>query len=557
MIIQTLHEYAVRNNLDPNYETKTIGYVFEILPDGTLVRAVTENKVARVPRLDNRGNRISPKFFIDTSPYLTGLGDQDPERRVKCKAAGIEFVSRVVQETGDEGARAVEAFLHRPVSDAIKALGLKGTEWCTLRMVGSSEYIFDRPKLRDIWIKQNQEMLGATDRCRITNEVVCTAKCHPKISMPDSKGAMLVSYNLDVSEFEGREQGANWPTGIEVAQRYGAAMKHMLERNEDGRYRSAVFIKAKKSVMGTIFAYTLDGRAMTPLLDILDAPFIKDEKERSAHVDRTWGALSVWRDEKEPVNILVLKSNQSRIMVLDFFQRPLGEIVRNLEAFRSDFLEVREVTVHSLIRPLARLDGSISPLALPIFRSALLGTPYPEPLLQSKSAAWRRAVQRRNHHKEKIPMAYNPDHPDWRYQLGCLSAITKQLHAKAFWKTQATLGRLIEETAKNPRRGLVKLRRKAALYLDTLERKGQAGTWKKAYLSVSERLVDVPSKRLDDEGECLYWAGHTDQSAEISRWIQNVAEKKNAEREEAIKAVMAKKNDAPSSEDVTTVKKAS
>jgi len=540
-LLQALAEFADHNIPDPTFERRRIAYVVVVAPDGSLVEIEEHGQDEQVPRIDGGTNAVNPKFLVDTPQYVFGLGEQPADRRAKCHAAFAQLMADLATQCPDAGLKAVAAFMRKPVPAKAKALSLKGTEWMTFRLQGDKRFVFERPKVRRLW---NARIAAAGSDlkavCRVTGRTAPIAMLHPTIAMPDSKGAKLVSFNLDVSRFEGRKQGANFEVSQDVARAYGAALKFMLERKEDGQLRSAAFFKGdlKGSAMGTVVPFTKDGRSMQPLLDVLMLPFIKDERERSARLEQAWATMTAWCADDELLHVVILKSNQARIMVLDYFERPLSEIAANVLQFRREVLDElarpesetpRAVTLAYLLNTMMGPDGRITPFALGILRAMLCGDPYPQPLAWMRGESgdvWRRAIRRRSQ-KEPVSMSLDPDNPDQAYQRGRLAAIIKELHYEVTrGRGQLTLVPSIAQAAKMPSYGMQLLQRRALQFIDALERRNNRAS-AAAYYEVAGKIGPAPIRHTRAQEES-FMRGFVDQVQALRERIRRYQEEKNA-----------------------------
>ncbi len=125
MILQALYELAQREGLvdDPDYEFKPVRWLITVNVAGDIIGPFrctddADGKAHKylVPRQQKRTSGISPFFLCDNAQYVLGAispdkPDAKAERVRQCLADFRKRVQDCAEETGDPGAKAVDAFL--------------------------------------------------------------------------------------------------------------------------------------------------------------------------------------------------------------------------------------------------------------------------------------------------------------------------------------------------------------------------------------------------------------------------------------------------------------
>ncbi|HYX19426.1 MAG TPA: type I-C CRISPR-associated protein Cas8c/Csd1 [Thermoanaerobaculia bacterium] len=477
LLLSKLNEYGRRHDLASNFAPKTIHHVVELTAAGVFAGMASCGKRDKMsaPMSNGRSSGIAPEFFWDNAEYVFGIGS-GPKVAAR-HASFLALAEKVSVETRDKGASALVMFLRAgkwPVE--VERAAVEEDVRFTFKMKGDDCPLYDRPLLRAAWDTRCGSDEEPSAFCRVTGEWCVPARLHPTISnMPGSKGAKLVAFNQQTTQFEGRTQGDNFEVGRDVAKRYGAALNHLLEPTATRRHRSAIEIGQDT----TMVLFTMDGRPLEPLLNVLDLPFQKPEIVDGARVEpaelrkesmtRNWANLESWRTDPEPCYAVLLRGNLTRIMVLDWFELPLSVFARRLEAWRQDIAS-EHLCLRAALRLLENPGGKDSALALPILRAVIRGEPFPAALLRSKSHVWVTAAQRRNFGKEPV-MSVDTNHPSEAYHRGRLCALICRMQYAAV--KADNLVALVNTAMRYPERGFNTLNEKLNFFEHTLRKKGK------------------------------------------------------------------------------------
>lgn len=176
MILQKLAEYYDRLERDPETDVAAFGFSrqkisFEIVlkPDGALV-AVGDHRTDSNGRLVARqmvvpgqakpsGSGVNPCFLWDNAQYLLGFKPEDPkpERTSKAFEAFRDRHLALEAEINDPAFSTVCRFLEtwRPERAAeVPDLAELTSAFGVFRLQGATEYVHDRPAVREFWLRQ-------------------------------------------------------------------------------------------------------------------------------------------------------------------------------------------------------------------------------------------------------------------------------------------------------------------------------------------------------------------------------------------------------------------
>lgn len=510
MILQALHTLHGRLARDPSYEIARPDYspqkmAFRVVlqSDGTLV----EFQDARVPNEKGKlytpqlsvpgqakppGSGINPCFLWDNQTYL--LGRQPGDKGEGFGQARFEaFRDRhlALQEELATCApfQAVCRFLENwsPAQiDEHSILNEVGTGFGYFQIVGTREPVHEDPRIVAFWEKAStREAKNApVGQCLITGEVGPIARLHPKIKGikdAQSAGASLVSFNSNVYESYGKEQGFNAPVSETAAAQYGVALNALLTGPKSPRHRlqiagsTCVYWTDCPNLLEDVFAdiSAFGSNAGEETQD--ESLRRKIETILSAISRGQVSAVELGADpETTRFHILGLAPNAARLSVRFYYQSSIRELIEHLRQHQSDLSIVREFEAPvgkrradpifpaywELIRETARAADEVPPLlAGALMRAILQGTPYPESLLTSVirrsrtdrevpylKAALIKAVLTRNHHLNLTPML-DPENNDPAYLHGRLFAVLEKIQEEGHLaQTQRRLEKTIRDT---------------------------------------------------------------------------------------------------------------
>ena len=447
MILQSLYNYyqILRKDPDveiaePGYSNAPVSYALNLSEQGDLLdiiplsvpvqqgkKTVERPRRMNVPEQVKRSVNIAANFLCDNAAYvlgLTGKEAKDPAYAQKRFEAFRELNIAILEKANSPAACAVIAFLkkHNPQTASqhpVIANHLEGLlEGGNLIFQVQGEDVLDDPKIRQAWEEEYKTRQKAVVmQCLVTGEIEPIERLHPDIKGvrdAQSKGASLVSFNLDAFTSYGREQGCNAPVSKQVASGYGVALNYLLSNQNPNR---------KIHFGDTTVVYwadTTDKRYASAFYSFLNPEFQKEEenaeetkgkRKRAKEAEKTLGALaeSVQQanaidlealrkglDDSTRFYVLGLAPNASRLAVRFFLTEPFGVFAERIMQHYDDLhIEKEYANQPTYLSPYRILAECVSPkvtsrdeevkkswslLGGAFMRSILMGAPYPEGL---------------------------------------------------------------------------------------------------------------------------------------------------------------------------------
>jgi CRISPR-associated protein Csd1 len=564
MMLQALCAYAEREGLgDLDFEKRPVDYQLRLDVDGTFlglvalatgrVRAVLDRLPLGPPSKNNPGY---PCFVVDNATYILGTpkdgGDPQKKRENadKCHKSYCALIGEAADKLEDEGLRALNEFLKK-AGEVFKAdAALQQQEAKTPEKRGErvlvpvlesdDSRIHERPAVRAWWtstrdLKRAQQAEAQLGRCLVTGVLAPIARIHHPLKGPPfpGTGAKLVAYDKDPYMSQRLEQGANASVSELAAQRYVAALNHLLEREGDRR-RAAVLLDDKTVVV----FWTRDRSEASRLLLSLFDPVPK-ARHAAESVEDLWRGVRPVTFDPTPFYAVTLSANNARVVIRDWFETSAGAVADNLKHWFTDLQlshgEPEPMPLVPMLRalqatPTARGDKrGLSPgLATQLFRAAVQGAPLPRSLLAAALDRVRlpprekqkredalfdqrarfgiiKAVLRRFGRKD-IHVALDESNASAPYLLGRLFAVLERLQALAQGNVNATIrDRYFGAASRTPASVFPRLLDLSQHHLKKLgtEKKGLAVNLDKVLGEIFTKIAPPfpATLRLEEQGE--------------------------------------------------------
>jgi CRISPR-associated protein Csd1 len=489
----------------------------------------------QVPRAVKRTVAIAPNFLWDKASYVLGVGDRPKDRTEEAHRrrlaeehrAFVELHAKAVAGTGDEGLRALLAFLHHWAPDQIDMLehkdDLRQNPNLVFRLDGERRFLHQRPAARELWARCLAEGNAATGLCLISGERGPLARLHPAIKGVrggQSSGASIVSFNLDAFTSYGKEQGANAPVSEAAAAAYTTALNHLLRQDSRNRVQiadaSTVFwvespAPEAERLVGFFFAPPAAEEAEAerdaagrPRADPGEAAKVRDILNQMVKGRPLKEAAPELRDGTR-FFVLGLAPNAARIAIRFWHEDTLGNLARRFGEHYQDLAiepPPRGATLPAVPRLLyetavQRKAENIPPnLGGEVMRAILTGGRYPRSMLTAvvmrmradgtinglRAAICKACLARdfrKGIEKEAISVGLNRDEPDPAYRLGRLFAVLESAQRAALGNLNATIrDRYYGAASATPAAFFPMLLRSATHHVAGL-RKGKGADWVK------------------------------------------------------------------------------
>jgi hypothetical protein len=315
-----------------------------MIPPSGHASIVPLNQVLELPRtVDRSGLRLTANYLFDVAKYSIG---------VNSTAAFNTFYDRVLNALGQckdfEALASMEAFASRralllpDLMNQLEALEVKGLKpealWLVPWLDGDSVPIAQRPGPAAHWAAKYDAYIqdgNPVCTCLITGRPCTPLRLHPKTqNVPGTGGkAPFMSWNESIYQFDGREQGMNWPVSARGGIGYVAGLDHMLESVSGKRaHRSAIGL----SPTTTALIWSA-GSSVEPILNVIEPDFVPKGAKLASVVDPAWDTLKTMTEDSTDLYFLVLQGSMGRVSVIDWRESTVGCVASNLLRFRNWF----------------------------------------------------------------------------------------------------------------------------------------------------------------------------------------------------------------------------
>jgi CRISPR-associated protein Csd1 len=531
MILQALYNYYQILRDDPEVEIAEPGYsnapvshvlnlsqkgdLLDILPLFTPVqtgkKTVERPRRMNVPEQIKRSVNISANFLCDNAVYVLGLTDKeakDPDYARKrfedFRKHNLEILSNVDSPI----ASSIRSFLekhdpkkarkHPVIARHLDAL----TQGGNLVFQVEGKNALDDKKIRRAWENYTSGRDAVEMQCLVTGEVEPIARLHPDIKGvrgAQTKGASLVSFNLDAFTSYGREQGTNSPVSGRAASGYGVALNYLLSSQNPNR---KIYLGDTTVVY---WAESADKRYASSFYVLINPEFLEgstteEKSKRDKNTEKAIGAaakkveqgkaldiaaLRRGLDENTRFYVLGLAPSAARLAVRFYLTEPFGvfaeRIMRHYKDLKiekeylnqPDYLSPYRILAECVSPKVTRRDDEVkktwSLLGGALMCAILTDTSYPEGLYaailnrirhdtdeekRSVKISYVRAAyikahllrkyrrQDKNPYQEALQMSLNESYTHPAYVLGRLFAVLEKEQREA-------LGQNINATIKD------------------------------------------------------------------------------------------------------------
>lgn len=473
------------------FSSQKISFVLSLNPDGSLagppidIRHLGGKKPEPVslpvPQPVKRTSGIAPNFLWDKTSYVLGMTAGEGKRLTDEHQAFKDFHLRVLDDSDDEGLRALLAFLRSWTPDRAAAWPEDlTTNLLDQNVVFTMEnqrlgkiYLHDRPAARQIWADLVSANEGGQAICLVTGKQAPVQRLHPAIKGVwggQTGGGSIVSFNLDAFTSYGHEQGDNAPVSEAAAFAYTTALNRFLARGSQNRIQigdaSTVFwaeapereiAEEAEAAFSALFG---DGADET----VEAQQFIKPYLERL----RAGEPLKEVRPrltEGVKFYVLGLAPNAARISIRFWYEDDFGIMMADYQRFMADMRiepadRDKSIPLWKYLREtavLGKAENVLPNLAGAWMRAILTGGHYPMALFASilariradgdinaRRASILKALLKRNFNlsDKEAPVAFDAENANRGYLLGRLFAVYEHIQS-------AALGRNVNATIKD------------------------------------------------------------------------------------------------------------
>ena len=298
--------------------------------------------------LIQRTSGIAPNFLWDKTAYSLGVTESGSDRTEKEHQAFIDFHKHSLADVDDIGAKTFLSFLNWWSPVAFDMLGwpadIKDTNVVfALEDEYRTQFLHDRPGLREKWSLLYTAEPASMMRCLITGELDRIARSHPPIKgvrNAQSSGAFIVSYNAPAFTSYLHEEGDNAPISEAAAFKYTTALNSFLKDDNS---------KNRIQIGDTSTVFWADARDRELAVEaegivgsMFGGPNFRMQDKKIAH---KLGQIvrGVPLDEIDPklahgvrFHVVGLAGNIARISIPFWFDDDFGVLTQNYQAYVRD-----------------------------------------------------------------------------------------------------------------------------------------------------------------------------------------------------------------------------
>jgi len=492
MLVSLARSYermAERREVPPfGYSTEKIGFVISLNEHGSPAGKPAQigeysgkrflPKPMAVPQPAKRTSGIKPNFLWDKTSYVLGISSEEGKRLKEKHAAFVRLHKQALDETQDDGLKALLSFLNSWRLEQFVTLGWP-SDMKDQNIVFALEserldgtYIHDRPAAKALWARPCSEGEKSEAICLVSGERAPIARLHPAIKGvwgAQTAGASIVSFNLDAFESYGQKQGNNAPVSEAAAFAYTTALNKYLAPGSKNRIQigdaSTVFWADASNAEVAKDAEALAYAFLGEVDENVEAQEVGTMLEKIRNGQRLED-FAPHLTQGVRFHVLGLAPNAARLSVRFWFEDDFGQLARNYQRFLDD-MRIEPPPHKNPNPPLWRYlietavqgkrDNVPPNLAGEWMCAILTGTRYPLTLLTNVLMRIRadgevnalrvsmlKAVLNRNSttFKGKVPVALDTDNKNKGYLLGRLFAVYEQIQT-------AALGRNVNATIKD------------------------------------------------------------------------------------------------------------
>jgi CRISPR-associated protein Csd1 len=526
-------------------------------------------QVIAVPREQpQRTGGPRPRLVHDNVEYVLGLGKGegfDPAKVAERHRLYIDLLARAAEATEESSLRAVLKFVQSSAAEGLKDSGkltaeddihflVEGQD--PARIVSVEE--FWRAELDRYASRKSKGGGDGEGYCLVTGDWTQVGQPMPEpikgIPGGQMSGNMLVSINFGAAESYGLEGNRSAPVSGSASESICKGLNHLIS---DGNH--------SYRVGGDIYVYWVKGRAERDALAATKDPERDPEVTKAARlmagrrpgepvpesIEKLFQSFSSGLPaasiSKENFNLLGLSANASRIVVRDFMERSLADVMTaqgqwlariELEGERTPSLyllaaslyrDAGDVPKHVPVELLrAALSGTRPPrgiLSLAVARNRVSGGPYAIFNKKRIPARPRMALIKACLISEPLDTtlnALNPNHPDRAYHCGRLLFVLENIQDKAIPGLNANVtSRHYGAASTTPGVIFGSLIKDAVVaHLPKVEKtKGRPTSihFDKQLSEVLDAIGDEFPRTLDFEGQGLFSLGYFHQRADAYR----------------------------------------
>lgn len=560
---------------EPGFKSREVRWIIELSADGRFLNAVPlgdgrhGKMLPHCPEMSGMNSRGKSHFLVETAQTAVQLfkPGEDPNK-IATSEIRHGFFTRLIREASHTVSRLAPLAIllenkehMAEINQALAQKKARPSDWIVWRIED-----FDPREDREVqawwraWRQTERADAHAnpaqgekpteinTMICFLTGKPVKPLATHPKISGLSGVGGLAmgdVMVGFDKSAFGsyGLDQSANSAMEEEGVQKYVDGLNDLI-RNHTRKIGNALVAHWYKDTIPTeddplIFLMGIDSQEQIEAAARGSARRLLDSirSGQRAHLgkNRYYG--------------LTVSGAAGRVMVRDWMEGSFEDLVSHIESWFADLAIISRdgnenahdpkfmAICGSLVRDLKDLPA---PTAATLWKVAIQGLPFPQPLMAQALARFRADliadapfnharmglikayfIRRNLGGDATMTASYNPNHPAPAYHCGGLLAVLANLQRAALGDVGAgVIQRFYTAASQTPGLILGRLAANARHHLAKLE-PGLAWWHEERMMEIMSRLGDAAPRILDLEGQGLFALGYYQKLAELRAGVKS------------------------------------
>ncbi len=362
MILQALHELAVRENLIPDFdfENRLVQWIIRVGKHGEFIGLESNEKPVSIPkRLTSRSGKCPPaEFMVDNPLYVLGVSiPKNKYEEADCKTRLCLFADKVAicaTQTNDKRALSVLCFLDKLLHDEIRLeipKEMKGNDLIAFSYLGDVRLVHNQPAIMHCWRDLSEQRIKRETNgiCLVTGTECIPAKKHKKLkNVPQKQPSdiALAPCNQDAFESYGWKKGENAVIGDEASDLAMTALNRLLHPEfPDPSDTNRILPKQniRLSIDTAVCFWTKHAEDSFFALAIeVDEKKVQAKPEQVAAMYKSlWEGIPYKLAKPDKFYSLVLSGGQGRATIRDWIESNTQYVVDSLAQYFTDLKIVR------------------------------------------------------------------------------------------------------------------------------------------------------------------------------------------------------------------------
>jgi len=364
MILQALHDLAVRENLipDPDFEIRQVAWIIRIGTNGSFLGIESNEKPRSVPkRLASRSGKHPPaEFFVENPLYALGIsipeGKYDKETCKKRLGLFVDRIMSCADETGDSAVNAVSLFLKRLLKGTTHInlpKELKSNDLIAFSYLDDECLVHERKDIAMYWreLRKQEKKNAANSICLVTGNKCVPALKHKKLKhVPQKQRSDIALSPCNENAFEsyGWKEGENAVIGAEASDLSMTALNRLLDSkfpNPSDPNRVLARQHVKLSIDTIVCFWTKNqedfSHSFAFAIEVDEKKIQARPEQVIAMYKSLWKGVPYKLTKPDKFYSLVLSGGKGRATIRDWIETNTQSVVDSLAQYFADLKIVR------------------------------------------------------------------------------------------------------------------------------------------------------------------------------------------------------------------------